>query len=131
MIVINAAQTRIRKLLMATSQRAFTASPRKDILGPRGSRLRWLPRTSSGSRASACLARSPNGKGGDVNLDQATPAHALGTTKKELRCRECGYLAIVTGRLPSCPMCQATAWDELDRTPPARPFAAAAHGSRV
>ena len=66
-----------------------------------------------------------------MNLDQATPAHALGTTKKELRCRECGYLAIVTGRLPSCPMCQATAWDELDRTPTARPFAAAAHGSRV
>jgi hypothetical protein len=67
-----------------------------------------------------------------VNLDRATSAPALGTTKKELRCRECGYLAIVSGRLPSCPMCQATAWHELDRTPTARPFAAsAADHSRV
>ena len=61
-----------------------------------------------------------------MNLDRATSAPALGATKNELRCRECGYQAIVTGGLPSCPVCRSTAWDELDRSPTARPFPASA-----
>jgi hypothetical protein len=52
-----------------------------------------------------------------VNLDQATSARHPGDAGKELRCQRCGYKAIVIGYLPNCPMCQATAWDELDPAP--------------
>jgi hypothetical protein len=52
-----------------------------------------------------------------VNVDRVTSAHDSGNAQKALLCRRCGYQAIVIGLLPSCPMCQATAWDELDGDP--------------
>jgi hypothetical protein len=38
----------------------------------------------------------------------------------ELRCRTCGYGAIVRGVPPACPMCQGSEWDDLGW----RPFSA-------
>jgi rubrerythrin len=35
----------------------------------------------------------------------------------EFRCAECGYGAIVHGRLPSCPMCGGTSWEQSSWSP--------------
>lgn len=66
-----------------------------------------------------------------MNLDQATPVLQAGTAKQELRCRRCGYEAIIIGHLPSCPMCQASAWEELDLTQSTRTSASDADDPAV
>jgi rubrerythrin len=35
----------------------------------------------------------------------------------EFRCAECGYGAIVHGRLPICPMCGGTSWEPSSWSP--------------
>jgi rubrerythrin len=35
----------------------------------------------------------------------------------EFRCAECGYGAIVRGRLPTCPMCGGTSWEHSSWSP--------------
>jgi rubrerythrin len=35
----------------------------------------------------------------------------------ELRCAECGYGAIVHGRVPVCPMCGGTSWEPTPWSP--------------
>jgi hypothetical protein len=52
-----------------------------------------------------------------VNLDRDTSARNPGDIAQTLRCRGCGYQALVFGYPRNCPMCQGAVWDRLDFAP--------------
>jgi hypothetical protein len=59
--------------------------------------------------AGAAVDRAGTRHGGDEsNAFHASGARIVG----ELRCSGCGYGIVSRGVLPTCPMCQGTAWEE-------------------
>lgn len=56
---------------------------------------------------------------GEVPGEDFVLFHASGEPAKgAFQCAECGYGVVVTGALPTCPMCAGTSWEEA----PWRPF---------
>jgi hypothetical protein len=54
------------------------------------------------SRGRPCSASGLEGKSVTVSSPPATSS--------EFRCARCGYGIIVSGALPTCPMCRTTSW---------------------
>lgn len=54
-------------------------------------------------------------------MASASGARALNGSTVDLRCRQCGYQAVVRGKPPICPMCRGFAWEPARTRPSSQP----------